>query len=263
MKLSPLDKSLLTEIELATSNNDPVVVENQSTKELESHDPTAPAVSDNPTSESAAQSGEVETEQPPLDLPLTSQNPKDEHESLESKISEEFGSDPPPLSPVPISQAPGDSVPPVGQSAVQPTQIKCPECDSAYALLELLKHVKLVHGNHLFTKWRISEAALEHMPLKCAYCEYSFLKESVLQKHREERYGKEGKITKCERNAKMVRRFRKKERKSREKSQMHSESDSGCFVKLHIKSYTFVYFNFRETGTFNSAFRNTYLFTNP
>ena len=116
-------------------------------------------------------------------------------------------------------------------------EAKCPECEIIFTdsqIVEMIKHIRDDHGKSALIRWRI--VPREILPLQCKYCEYTFKSESVLTKHRTEKYGKEGKITKCEQFAKQVRKFRKKERKLKAKatSEMlqNSESDKGNLKNL-------------------------------
>jgi hypothetical protein len=96
--------------------------------------------------------------------------------------------------------------------------IQCPKCDEKVGknkLIDLLKHIRSVHGKDSVTRFRITKS--EFLPLRCDKCEFCFTRQEPLDKHLVTRNKEKPKYTKCEANQKSVRQMHKHEKKSKKK----------------------------------------------
>ena len=91
-----------------------------------------------------------------------------------------------------------------------PTEITCPKCETTVKsdqLLDLLKHIRIKHGEDDVIAFRIGNK--EVFPFTCEECSYGFVNTSTLESHRVQKYLNKD-YTKCKRYQKVVKKYKKR-----------------------------------------------------
>ena len=126
-----------------------------------------------------------------------------------------------------------------------PTEISCPKCETTVKsdqLLDLLKHIRIKHGEDDVIAFRIGNK--EVFPFTCEECSYGFVNTSTLESHRVEKYTNKD-YTKCKRYQKVVKKYKKRLPKKIEQEVISFEtiarSDFQCpLQKCSFKSDKFI-----------------------
>lgn len=126
-----------------------------------------------------------------------------------------------------------------------PTEITCPKCETTVKsdqLLDLLKHIRIKHGEDDVIAFRIGNK--EVFPFTCEECSYGFVNTSTLESHRVEKYMNKD-YTKCKRYQKVVKKYKKRLPKKIEQEVISFEtiarSDFQCpLQKCSFKSDKFI-----------------------
>ena len=126
-----------------------------------------------------------------------------------------------------------------------PAEITCPKCETTVKsdqLLDLLKHIRIKHGEDDVIAFRIGDK--EVFPYTCQECSYGFVNTSTLESHRVEKYMNKD-YTKCKRYQKVVKKYKKRLPKKIEQEVISFEtiarSDFQCpLQKCSFKSDKFL-----------------------
>ena len=126
-----------------------------------------------------------------------------------------------------------------------PEKITCPKCETTVKsdqLLDLLKHIRIKHGEDDVIAFRIGDK--EVFPYTCEECSYGFVNTSTLESHRVEKYLNKD-YTKCKRYQKVVKKYKKRLPKKIEQEVISFEtiarSDFQCpLQKCSFKSDKFI-----------------------
>ena len=129
--------------------------------------------------------------------------------------------------------------------SLYPTEITCPKCETTVKsdqLLDLLKHIRIKHGEDDVIAFRIGNK--EVFPFTCEECSYGFVNTSTLESHRVEKYTNKD-YTKCKRYQKVVKKYKKRLPKKIEQEVISFEtiarSDFQCpLQKCSFKSDKFI-----------------------